>query len=574
MAFECVLMEDPVVAADGHTYNRFDIENWLKQHNTSPLTNEPLEHKILIPNIDKRRQINAWREEHGLPALTFGKPTKSQAPSSGVAAGGDGAQLSKPAAVCAFSKKPLQAFCTTCKKGICVHCLTDPARCKSHDTRPLEAIVCGIRDTHAAWAQVLEGRPQQLQAECDRVDAAGDAAHQAIREEVAELKLELQRACAGDLDGIIREQAQLLADVELAASSPDAAVAGSEASRCLLTAVARAPRPPPPGAGGGRFEAAAADGVRVRRLGRVVGGGARAVLRRAGGVSAAGAGFLRAFGSTGSGNGQFQHPCYCALDDEGNLVVSDYSNHRIQVLRYSDGAHLRTIGSQGSGNGQFSGPAAFAFDGAGHILVADNCNRRVQMLRYSDGAHVRTVGSQGGGNGQFNGPTSIACDGAGNFAVFDYGNARVQVFQLNDGAHLRSMGSKGSGNGQFGVSWVFLAFDADGNVVVSDQGNHRIQVLRYSDGTHLRTIGSQGSGNGQFSGPLGFAFDGAGHIIVADNCNHRVQMLRYSDGAHVRTVGSQGGGNGQFQNPRGVVVDGEGRFAVCEWTGSRVQVLE
>ena len=97
--------------------------------------------------------------------------------------------------------------------------------------------------------------------------------------------------CMGDLDvyrravGIIREQEQLLADVELAASLPDAAVAGSEVSRCLLTAVTRAPRPPPPGAGGGRFGAAAADAVRVRRLGRVVEGGARVVLGRAGCVS-------------------------------------------------------------------------------------------------------------------------------------------------------------------------------------------------------------------------------------------------------------------------------------------------
>ena len=428
MAFECVLMDDPVVAADGHTYNRFDIENWLKQHNTSPLTNEPLEHKMLIPNIAMRKQINAWREEHGLPALTFGKPAKSQAPSSGVAAGGDGAQLSKPAAVCAFSKKALQAFCTTCEKGICVHCALDPARCKSHDTRPLDAIVCGIRDTHAAWAQVLEGRPQQLQAECDRVDAAGDAAIQAIREEVAELKLELQRACVGDLDGIIREQAQLLADVELAASSPDAAVAGSEASRCLLTAVTRAPRPPPPGAAGGRFEAAAADAVRVRRLGRVQ-GGARVVLRRAGGVSAAGAGFLRVLGSAGTGNGQFKNPFCCALDDEGNLVVCDRSNNRIQVLRYSDGTHLRTIGSQGSGNGQFSNPAEFAFDGAGHILVADYSNHRVQMLRYSDGAHVRTIGSSGSGNGQFSNPVGVVVDGEGRFAVCEYSGNRVQVLE-------------------------------------------------------------------------------------------------------------------------------------------------
>ena len=106
MAFECTLMDDPVVAADGHTYNRVDIEKWLKEHDTSPLDHEPLEHRMLIPNFTVRRQINAWREQHGLPALIIGQPAKFKA------GGGSRAvdQIVKPAAVCEFSKKPLQGF--------------------------------------------------------------------------------------------------------------------------------------------------------------------------------------------------------------------------------------------------------------------------------------------------------------------------------------------------------------------------------------------------------------------------------------------------------------------------------
>ena len=49
MAFECTLMDEPIVAADGHTYNRVEIEKWLKEHDTSPLNHEPLDHKMLIP---------------------------------------------------------------------------------------------------------------------------------------------------------------------------------------------------------------------------------------------------------------------------------------------------------------------------------------------------------------------------------------------------------------------------------------------------------------------------------------------------------------------------------------------
>jgi len=298
---------------------------------------------------------------------------------------------------------------------------------------------------------------------------------------------------------------------------------------------------------------------------------------RLGGVAAVGAGFVRATGSVGSGQGQFLLPSGgVAFDGEGNLVVSDLRNHRIQVFHYIDGALLRTISSWG----QFNGPWGIAFDDAGHIIISEYHGHRVQVLRYNDGDHVITFGSQGSGNGQFDYPTGIAVDGEGNIAVFDGGNARVQVHRLSehrlsDGAYIRTIGSRGSGNGQFRGGYGGVAFDSNGNLVVADYDNHRVQVLRYSDGMHLRTIGSEGAGAGQFRHPLGVAFDAAGHIVVVESGNHRVQVLRYSDGAHVRTVGSRGSGNGQFFLPRGgIAIDSDGRIVVADTQNHRVQVFE
>ncbi len=101
------------------------------------------------------------------------------------------------------------------------------------------------------------------------MDAAADAAIAANQEKAKEIKRELQRASDGDFQGVIQEQAHLLADVELAAMSPEGCVADSEAARCLLAAVTRAPRLPPPNAVRSRFEAAAAPGVGIGRLGRI-----------------------------------------------------------------------------------------------------------------------------------------------------------------------------------------------------------------------------------------------------------------------------------------------------------------
>ena len=78
MAFDCTLMDDPVVAADGHTYNRVDSETWLKEHDTSPLTHETLEHKMLIPNLAMRR--------HGASNMVFQRSSLGNLPNSRLAA--------------------------------------------------------------------------------------------------------------------------------------------------------------------------------------------------------------------------------------------------------------------------------------------------------------------------------------------------------------------------------------------------------------------------------------------------------------------------------------------------------
>eukprot|EP00301_Raphidiophrys_heterophryoidea_P005983 c12453_g3_i2.p1 GENE.c12453_g3_i2~~c12453_g3_i2.p1 ORF type:complete len:248 (+),score=39.51 c12453_g3_i2:108-851(+) len=51
------LMLDPVIAVDGHTYERKAMESWLTNHDTSPRTNEHLMSKVLIPNLALRQRI-------------------------------------------------------------------------------------------------------------------------------------------------------------------------------------------------------------------------------------------------------------------------------------------------------------------------------------------------------------------------------------------------------------------------------------------------------------------------------------------------------------------------------------
>ena len=54
------LMHDPVVAADGFTYERAQIEQHLMQFDRSPVTREVLPHKRLIPNHVINFVVNSY----------------------------------------------------------------------------------------------------------------------------------------------------------------------------------------------------------------------------------------------------------------------------------------------------------------------------------------------------------------------------------------------------------------------------------------------------------------------------------------------------------------------------------
>ena len=51
-------MADPVLLCDGFNYERTAIEAWLMDHDRSPMTNEPLQTKDVLPNLLVKQIIN------------------------------------------------------------------------------------------------------------------------------------------------------------------------------------------------------------------------------------------------------------------------------------------------------------------------------------------------------------------------------------------------------------------------------------------------------------------------------------------------------------------------------------
>lgn len=56
------LIEDPVVAADGHTYERRAILDWFTRKHTSPMLNTPLEDTTLRPNHSYRSSLQMLKD--------------------------------------------------------------------------------------------------------------------------------------------------------------------------------------------------------------------------------------------------------------------------------------------------------------------------------------------------------------------------------------------------------------------------------------------------------------------------------------------------------------------------------
>ena len=51
IVFLQVAFREPVIAADGYTYEKSALQEWLKQHSTSPVTGHELSHQLLTQNL-------------------------------------------------------------------------------------------------------------------------------------------------------------------------------------------------------------------------------------------------------------------------------------------------------------------------------------------------------------------------------------------------------------------------------------------------------------------------------------------------------------------------------------------
>ncbi len=275
--------------------------------------------------------------------------------------------------------------------------------------------------------------------------------------------------------------------------------------------------------------------------------------------------FVSSIGTTEPG--KLSGPRSVAADGKGHVWVVDRTNNR--VVEYDEsGGWIRQFGSAGTGNGQFNNPWGVAVTPAGNVWVVDSGNARIEEFN-EKGEFIQKFGTKATGVSQkteFLEPEGIAVGAGGTLWVSDPLEGRLAQFKETVSSETERFIRNASGGGL--IKPMGVAVDAAGEVWVSDESANKL--LQYSpEGAFIKAIGSAGTGNGQFSSPKGIAISEEGNLFVVDRGNNRVEEVK-PDGSFITVFGSLGSGEKQFSAPRAVALSGNAVFVV-DTENSRLQ---
>ena len=311
---------------------------------------------------------------------------------------------------------------------------------------------------------------------------------------------------------------------------------------------------------------------------------------------------------------QLDGPGGVAVDDSGNLYISDVGNHRIR--RVDNFGTITTIaGNGGRGYGGNDGepavrvsvswPRGLAVDGAGNVYIAASGDSRI--LRVDPSGIITTVAGTGeegySGDGgpavdaALHNPSGVAVDGAGNLYIPDGSNHRVRRVDASGTITTIAGDGEGGYSGDGGPAVrarldlpTALTVDRSGNLYFVDARNNRIRRVDTS-GT-ITTVA--GTGESGFSGeggpavsawlydPVGIAFDKLGNLYIADRKNNRIRRVDASGViTTVAGIGERGySGDGgpavraRLDLPTHVALDSSGNLYIADTLNQRIRRVD
>lgn len=218
------------------------------------------------------------------------------------------------------------------------------------------------------------------------------------------------------------------------------------------------------------------------------------------------------------GPGTFVEPWGIAVDADGNILVADTWNHRIQKFD-SDGKFLLqwgVSGQAGEGLDRLWGPRGLAVASDGRVYVTDAGNKRVVAFS-SDGKALFEFGTNG--DAKVDEPVGIALGPDANVYVADTWNMRVAIFSP-DGKYLSGFPIQGWKSDSIDNK-PYLAVGRDNRIYLTDPEGYRVLVFS-TDGKPLFVFGQYGAEDGSFGLPNGLALGLDDSLWISDAGNNRL----------------------------------------------------
>jgi ATP-dependent protease HslVU (ClpYQ) peptidase subunit len=240
---------------------------------------------------------------------------------------------------------------------------------------------------------------------------------------------------------------------------------------------------------------------------------------------------------------QFNHPNYIAIDNTGNLYVSDLVNRKIRKITPSGMVSTFAGSSVGTADGhvsvaQFTGPAGLAFDSQGNLFVSDS--NRIRKID-TNGIVSTFAGSTSfgfadglGASARFSNPIGIAIDSNNIIYVCDYANQKVRMVTPeglvstlagSTVGYEDGVGNQAKFNGPCGI-----ATDSNSNVYVTDEINCKIRKIDTNGNVSTLAGSTLGYSDGfgteaKFKYPAGIFIDPNENVYVGDNQNYKVRKI-------------------------------------------------
>ncbi|XP_070550982.1 tripartite motif-containing protein 3-like [Ptychodera flava] len=262
--------------------------------------------------------------------------------------------------------------------------------------------------------------------------------------------------------------------------------------------------------------------------------------------------------------GRFRTPLGMGVAHDGNLVVADSENQRLQILNW----YGKADDAIKLGRRRFPKPCCpmdVAVSDDGTCYVSDQANEQIIVCSqkkgvisaFGEGAPVR--------------PRGIALTKDGYVLTTDWWQERYCVKKYTKNGDLVSEFGLAKSSGD-SMGWpLFLAVNSKNQVFVSDQGNNRIRVFD-SDGKFLFDFADRDAEDTRkVYGPTGIHIDADDNVYVCDP--NRICVLKYdSSGKFLSEVSLK---PYKYENPYAIAVGRQEprKIAFTEHRGNHIRFL-